>query len=150
MSQVYSLNWSRLLQLWCYRPMAIEMNEMPLFSAEQNFAFHFEMLAFGVRNRWQTMQTIVHRAFSYSLNKSLFLSQCKLLNITTRGDMTSFTISRINKEHSIALWAAISAINQSINQSFYSSSDTFSVIHIHNKFTVKKQRRDENDMLEAI
>ena len=38
-------------------------------------------------------------------------------------------------------------INQSINHSFYSNSDTFSVIHIglHNKFTIKKQRRDEKD-----
>ena len=35
-------------------------------------------------------------------------------------------------------------------QSFDSISDTFSVIHIHNKFTIKNQRRDEKDMLEAI
>ena len=29
-------------------------------------------------------------------------------------------------------------------------SDTVSVIHIHNKFTIQKQRQDEKDMLEAI
>ena len=38
---------------------------------------------------------------------------------------------------------------QSINI-FYSTSDTVSVIHIHNKFTIQKQRQDEKDMLEAI
>ena len=33
--------------------------------------------------------------------------------------------------------------------SFYYSSDTFSMIHVHNKFTIKKHCQDEKDMLEA-
>ena len=33
--------------------------------------------------------------------------------------------------------------------SFYYISDTFSMIHVHNKFTIKKHCQDEKDMLEA-
>ena len=41
-------------------------------------------------------------------------------------------------------------VNQYQSIYFIPPSDTVSVIHIHNKFTIQKQRQDEKDMLEAI
>ena len=55
-------------------------------------------------------------------------------------DYVWFFITAINEScttHLVERIERIVIINQSINHSFYSSSDTFLVKHIHNKFTIK-------------